>query len=96
MSPQTWFITGSSRGFGRALVLAALKAGDRVAATARDPKQLQDLVREYGERVLPLQLDVTNVEAVTSALASAVEQFGKLDVIVNNAGYANVSPIRNH
>ncbi len=90
---QTWFITGSSRGFGRALALAALAAGDRVAATARRPEQLDDLVAQYGERVLPLRLDVTDPAGVRAALAEAASRFGRLDVIVNNAGYANVAPI---
>ena len=90
---QTWFITGSSRGFGRALALAALAAGDRVAATARRPEQLDDLVAQYGERVLPLRLDVTDPDGVRAALAEAAARFGRVDVIVNNAGYANVAPI---
>ena len=90
---QTWFITGSSRGLGRALAEAALDAGDRVAATARQPAQLDDLVAEYGERVHPIALDVTDSHAAHSAVAEAHRQFGRLDVIVNNAGYANVSPI---
>jgi len=90
---QTWFITGSSRGFGRALVVAALQAGDRVAATARRPEQLDDLVAEYGDRILPLQLDVTDAAQAAEALSEARDRFGRVDVIVNNAGYANVSPI---
>ena len=93
MSTQNWFITGSSRGFGRELTIAALEAGDRVAATARNPKQLADLVERYGERVLPLALDVTDAKAAESALETGREAFGRLDVIVNNAGYANVAPI---
>ncbi len=88
---QVWFITGSSRGFGRALVRAALEAGDLVAATARRPEQLADL--DYGDAICPIALDVTDAAAVRSAIAEARERFGRLDVIVNNAGYANVSPI---
>ncbi|QAY73606.1 SDR family NAD(P)-dependent oxidoreductase [Agromyces protaetiae] len=90
---QTWFITGSSRGFGRALVQAALDAGDSVVATARTPEQLDEFVTEYGDRVLPVALDVTDPAAVDSALAAGLERFGRLDVVVNNAGYANVAPI---
>ena len=90
---QVWFITGSSRGFGRALVTAALAAGDRVVATARRPEQLEDLTRQYGERVLPLALDVTDAAAVQAAVGAAVARFGRLDVVVNNAGYANLAPI---
>jgi NAD(P)-dependent dehydrogenase (short-subunit alcohol dehydrogenase family) len=90
---QVWFITGSSRGFGRALVRAALEAGDLVAATARHPEQLADLSAEYGDSIHPLALDVTDPAAAASAIAAAHGHFGCLDVIVNNAGYANVSPI---
>jgi NAD(P)-dependent dehydrogenase (short-subunit alcohol dehydrogenase family) len=90
---QVWFITGSSRGFGRALVRIALEAGDLVAATARRPEQLADLVAEHGSRIHPIALDVTDAAAARSAIAEARDHFGRLDVIVNNAGYANVSPI---
>jgi NAD(P)-dependent dehydrogenase (short-subunit alcohol dehydrogenase family) len=90
---QTWFITGSSRGFGRALVQAALDAGDQVVATARRPEQLAEFSEKYGDRVLALALDVTNTEAVNAAVSAGVERFGRLDVVVNNAGYANVAPI---
>jgi NAD(P)-dependent dehydrogenase (short-subunit alcohol dehydrogenase family) len=92
-TPQVWFVTGSSRGFGRALVKAALEAGDRVVATARRPEQLSEFTRDYGEQVLPLALDVTDAGAVNAAVSAAVEHFGRLDVVVNNAGYANVAPI---
>jgi len=88
-----WLITGSSRGLGRALARAALQAGDLVAATARRPGQLGDLVAEYRDRINAIALDVTDAEAAQSAVAEARERFGRLDVIVNNAGYANVSPI---
>jgi NAD(P)-dependent dehydrogenase (short-subunit alcohol dehydrogenase family) len=90
---QTWFITGSSRGLGRALTQAALEAGDRVAATARQPTQLDDLVAHYGERIHPIALDVTDARAAQTAIAEAHRHLGRLDVVVNNAGYANVSPI---
>ena len=90
---KTWFITGSSRGFGRALVRAALEAGDSVAATARHPEQLDDLVAEYGERITTIALDVTDSDAVRTAIDEAVAALGRLDVVVNNAGYANVAPI---
>jgi NAD(P)-dependent dehydrogenase (short-subunit alcohol dehydrogenase family) len=90
---QVWFITGSSRGFGRALARAALAAGDLVAATARRPGQLADLSAEYGDSVCPIALDVTDPAAARAAIIAARERFGRLDVIVNNAGYANVSPI---
>ncbi len=90
---QTWFITGSSRGFGRALVQAALDSGDQVVATARRPEQLAEFSEKYGDRVLALALDVTDTEAVDAAVSAGVERFGRLDVVVNNAGYANVAPI---
>ncbi|MFD8796404.1 SDR family NAD(P)-dependent oxidoreductase [Streptomyces vinaceus] len=90
---QTWFITGSSRGFGRALVRAALEAGDTVAATARRPEHLDDLVAEFGDRIAPIALDVTDPGAAKAALEEAGKRFGRVDVLVNNAGYANVSPI---
>ena len=90
---QIWFVTGSSRGLGRALVRAALLAGDGVAATARRPEQLDDLVAEFGERIHPIRLDVTDPAAVRDALAEAHKHFGRIDVLVNNAGYANLAPI---
>src|ERR1700733_7844614 len=90
---QTWFITGSSRGLGRALARAALDAGDLVVATARQPAQLDDLLAEYGERIHTIALDVTDAQIARSAIAEAHHHFGSLNVIVNNAGYANVSPI---
>ncbi|HEY3708321.1 MAG TPA: oxidoreductase [Amycolatopsis sp.] len=87
---QVWLITGSSRGLGRALTEAALAAGHRVVATARDPKSLQDLT---GERLRTLALDVTDPAAARAAVEFAVTEFGRLDVVANNAGYANSSPI---
>jgi len=90
---KTWFITGSSRGFGRALVRAALRDHDTVAATARRPEQLDDLVADFGDQIHPIRLDVTDPDAVRGAISEARQQFGRLDVVVNNAGYANVAPI---
>jgi NAD(P)-dependent dehydrogenase (short-subunit alcohol dehydrogenase family) len=84
---KIWFITGSSRGFGRRFVEAALERGDKVAATARNTDSLADLVAAHGEAVLPLALDVTDKVAVTEAVARAHAHFGRLDVVVNNAGY---------
>ncbi len=91
--PQVWFITGSSRGLGHALVTAALEAGHHVVATARRPEALAEAFGEYGDRVLPVALDVTSPDAARAAVDAAVERFGRIDVLVNNAGYANVSPI---
>jgi NAD(P)-dependent dehydrogenase (short-subunit alcohol dehydrogenase family) len=87
LSSKTWFITGTSRGFGREWAIAALERGDTVAATARNPASLDDLVTKYGDAVLPIALDVTDREADFAAVKQAHEHFGKLDVIVNNAGY---------
>ncbi|WP_116209555.1 SDR family NAD(P)-dependent oxidoreductase [Streptomyces olivoreticuli] len=93
MATQTWFITGSSRGFGRSLAVAALEEGDQVVATARRPEQLTDLVERFGDKVLPVALDVTDAAAAAAALDAARDRFGRIDVIVNNAGYANVAPV---
>ncbi|MGW0170057.1 SDR family oxidoreductase [Streptomyces sp. NPDC003343] len=84
---KVWFITGTSRGFGREWAEAALERGDRVAATARNIESLKALTDSYGDRVLALQLDVTDKAAVDTAVAHAHEHFGRLDVVVNNAGY---------
>jgi NAD(P)-dependent dehydrogenase (short-subunit alcohol dehydrogenase family) len=90
---RTWLITGSSRGLGRALARAVLERGDRLVATARRPEQLADLVAEYGDRIRAVALDVTDAAAARDVVRLAVEEFGSLDVLVNNAGYANSTPI---
>ena len=91
--PKVWLITGSSRGLGRALAEAVLAAGHNLVATARDPTQLADLVQRYGNHVRAVALDVTSEPAAARAVAVARETFGRLDVLANNAGYGNVSPI---
>jgi len=90
---KTWLITGSSRGLGRRLAEAALAAGDNVVATARKPEQLDDLVAEHGDRVAPFALDVTDEAQARAAVQFAVDRFGRLDVVANNAGYAASAPI---
>ncbi len=90
---STWFITGSSRGLGRALVEAALDAGHQVVATARRPDQLQDLAAAHADALLAVALDVTDPAAAGAALKAGAERFGAIDVVVNNAGYSNPSSI---
>ena len=84
---KVWFITGTSTGFGRDLAIAALENGDKVAATARKPEVLGDLTAKYGASVLALKLDVTKTDEIASAVKAAHEKFGRIDVLVNNAGY---------
>jgi NAD(P)-dependent dehydrogenase (short-subunit alcohol dehydrogenase family) len=87
MTNKVWFITGTSKGFGRVWAEAALARGDRVAATARDVKSLAALVERYGDHVAVLTLDVTNKAAAFEAVAQAHKRFGRIDVAINNAGY---------
>ena len=87
MAEEVWFITGASRGFGREWTIAALERGDKVAATARDTSTLDDLAAKYGDALLPIALDVTDRDADFAAVAQAHDHFGRLDVVVNNAGY---------
>lgn len=84
---KVWFITGSSRGLGRNLTEAVLRSGDKVVATARNISQLEGLVAEFGEQIYPVALDVTDYEQVYHVVAGAVAHFGRIDVLVNNAGF---------
>jgi NAD(P)-dependent dehydrogenase (short-subunit alcohol dehydrogenase family) len=90
---KVWFVTGSSRGLGRNFVEAALSRGDRVAAAARNAASLDELVTAYGDAVLPLEVDVTDKAAVREGVTRAAEHFGRLDVVVNNAGYAQIGAV---
>ena len=90
---KVWFITGTSRGLGRAFVEAALAAGERVVATARNVTDLNELRRTWGEQLLPLALDVTSQSQADNAIERTVAAFGRIDVLVNNAGYGNVAPV---
>jgi NAD(P)-dependent dehydrogenase (short-subunit alcohol dehydrogenase family) len=91
--PKIWLVTGSSRGFGRSIAEAALQRSDRVVATARKPEQLNDLTESYGQNVLTLALDVTDSSTAKGAVDAATDAFGSLDIVVNNAGYADSAPI---
>ena len=90
---KVWLITGTSRGLGRAFAEEALKAGHRVVATARNSEQLLDVASKFGKNVRTVSLDVTNEAQAKYAVDAAIETFGGLDVLVNNAGYGNVSPV---
>ena len=85
---QTWFITGTSSGFGRSMTKKLLRRGDRVAATLRKPAALADLQAQYGEQLWVAPLDVTDTAAIHRVMAEAFEQLGRIDVVVSNAGYA--------
>jgi NAD(P)-dependent dehydrogenase (short-subunit alcohol dehydrogenase family) len=87
MSEKVWLITGASKGFGREWTEAALERGDRVAALSRSAGAFDELVSKYDDAILPVQVEVTDREAVNAAVAQIVERFGRIDVVVNNAGY---------
>uniref|UniRef100_UPI00292FD8A2 SDR family NAD(P)-dependent oxidoreductase n=1 Tax=Clavibacter michiganensis TaxID=28447 RepID=UPI00292FD8A2 len=86
---KTWFITGASKGFGREWAEAALERGDSVAGTARNTDDVQALVDRYPDTFLAIRLDVTDKAADTAAVQQAAEHFGRLDVVVNNAGFGH-------
>jgi NAD(P)-dependent dehydrogenase (short-subunit alcohol dehydrogenase family) len=90
---KVWLITGSSRGLGRSLAEAVLAEGNELVATARNPAQLGDLVARYGDRIRAVALDVTDERAAGNAIEAAIDAFGRLDVLVNNAGYGDVGSI---
>src|SRR5215469_16926329 len=91
--PSVFFLTGSSRGLGRQIAETALAAGHQLVATARRPETLADLAGQYGPQILPVALDVTDPAAAQAAVAAGVEAFGRLDVVVNNAGYAGLAAV---
>src|SRR3984957_11488640 len=90
---QVWLVTGSSRGLGRAIVEAGLAAGNKVLATARGIGSLMDLSKRYGDQIKLFPLDVTDESAAAGAIDTAIDAFGSLDVVINNAGYGNLSSI---
>ena len=90
---KVWLVTGGSRGLGRAIVEEALAAGNKVVATARNIDSLKDLAERYGDNILRFALDVTDYGQAEAAVAAAIERFGRLDVVVNNAGYANMASV---
>src|SRR5260370_16925527 len=92
MTQKTWLITGSGNGLGRNIAEAALKAGDNVVAGARRTEELASLVAQYGERVKPVTLEVRDESVAKAAVGLAVDTFGRLDVLVNKAGYGEIAP----
>src|SRR5215469_4038312 len=89
---KVWLVTGSASGLGRNIAQAVLASGDSLVATARNPRQLEDLVQKYGDHVRAVPLDVADEGAAHAAVQVGVDAFGRLDVVVNNAGYGDVAP----
>src|SRR6202050_4407883 len=89
---KVWLVTGSASGLGRNIAEAVLESGDRLVATARDPRRLDDLVNKFGERVRAVSLDVADESAAQAAVQVALDAFGRLDVVVNNAGFGDIAP----
>ena len=92
MKSDVWLVTGSASGLGRHIAEAALASGHRLVATARDPRRLHDLLEKYGSEIRTVALDVVDEQAAKAAVQVAVDAFGRLDVVVNNAGYGDVAP----
>lgn len=91
--PSVFFLTGSSRGLGRAIARTVLESGHQLVATARNPQSLDDLVAAHGDQILPLALDVTDADAARRAIVAGAARFGHIDVVINNAGYADLASI---
>src|ERR1700751_3044176 len=89
---KVWFVTGSASGLGRDIAEAVLASGDRLVATARNPRRLDELVEKYGGQVRTAPLDVADEDAAKAAMQVAIDAFGRLDVVVNNAGYGDIAP----
>ena len=89
---KVWLVTGSASGLGRNIAEAVLESGDRLVATARDPRRLDDLVNKFGERVRAVSLDVADESVAQAAVQVALDAFGRLDVVVNNAGFGDIAP----
>ncbi|MEY2538159.1 MAG: hypothetical protein QOG67_1899, partial [Verrucomicrobiota bacterium] len=89
---KVWLVTGSASGLGRNIAEAVLASRDRLVATARDPRRLEDLVKKYGDQIRTAPLDVTDEREAYAAVQATVDAFGRLDVVVNNAGYADIAP----
>src|SRR5690349_20144489 len=92
MNSSVWLVTGSASGLGRNIAEAVLAAGHRLVATARDPRRLEELVKRYGDQTRTAPLDVADEEAARAAVQVAIDAFGRLDVVVNNAGYGDIAP----
>jgi len=92
MNSSVWLVTGSATGLGRKIAEAVITAGHRLVATARDPRRLEELVKKYGDQARTAPLDVADEDAASAAVQVAVDEFGRLDVVVNNAGYGDVAP----
>ncbi len=93
---KVWFITGAARGLGAAIAKAALADGDRVVVSGRRIEPLENVFAEYGERVMAVALDVTDEAQALAAVETAVARFGRIDVLVNNAGYGQLAPFEDN